>query len=167
MVQRERVARAAVAVACGAGLLHAIASLYWALGGPWLLDTVGEWAVELVEESPLGAGLLLGLIALLKATAAIVPLLVDRGRMPWPRFWRGLCWVGGPLLVVYGGLNVVVSVAVLTGMVEPDGGYDTAAMVGHAFLWDPLFLMWGAALVIWLRLTARSGSRPSAARPTA
>lgn len=163
MVHREKVARTAVAVACGAGLLHAIASLYWALGGPWLLDTVGEWAVDLVEESPLGAGLLLGLIALAKAAAAITPVLVDRGRMPWPRFWRGLCWVGGPVLVVYGALNVVVSVAVLTGLLEPDGGYDTAAMVGHAFLWDPLFLIWGAALVTWLRLTARAGSRSSAA----
>lgn len=153
-MQRESIARAAVGVACGAGLLHALASLYWALGGGWLLDTVGEWAVELVEESPLEAGLLLGLIALVKATAAIVPVLVDRGRVPWPRFWRVLCWVGGPLLVVYGALNVVVSIAVLTGLLEPDGGYDTAAMVGHAFLWDPLFLVWGAALVAWLRRTA-------------
>ena len=152
-MHRESVARAAVGVACGAGLLHAASSLYWALGGSWLLDTVGEWAVELVEESPLEAGLLLGLIALVKATAAIVPVLVDRGRMPWPRFWRGLCWIGGPLLVVYGAVNVVVSVAVLSGLITPDGGYDTAAMVGHAFLWDPLFLVWGAALVTWLRLT--------------
>lgn len=155
MVHRGAYARTAVGVACGAGLLHAIASLYWALGGPWLLATVGEWAVELVQESPLGAGLLLGLIALAKATAAIVPVLVDRGRMPWPRLWRALCWIGGPMLVVYGALNVVVSIAVLTGIVTPDGGHDTAAMVGHAFLWDPLFLVWGAALVVWLRLTAR------------
>ncbi len=154
MGHRDSVARAAVTVACGAGLLHAIASLYWALGGPWLLDTVGQWAVDLVDESPLEAGLLLGLIALLKATAAIVPVLVDRGRMPWARFWRGLCWIGGPMLVVYGLLNVVVSIAVLSGVLDPDGGYDTAAMVGHAFLWDPLFLVWGSALVVWLSLTS-------------
>lgn len=160
MTQRSAGARVAVAVACGAGLLHAVASFYWALGGPFLLDTVGESAVALVEDSPLGAGLLLGLIGLVKAVAAVVPVLVDRGRLPWPRFWRGLCWVGGPLLVVYGGLNVVVSGAVLTGLIEPDGGYDTAAMVGHAFLWDPLFLVWGAALVVWLRLSAqRSAAR--------
>lgn len=154
MVHRESFARTAVVVACGAGLLHAIASLYWALGGPWLLGTVGEWAVELVEKSPLGAGLLLGLVALVKAAAAIVPVLVHRGGMPWPRLSRGLCWIGGPLLVVYGAINVVVSGAVLAGLIEPEGGYDTAAMVGHAFLWDPLFLIWGAALVTWLWLTA-------------
>lgn len=98
---------------------------------------------ELVEESPLEAGLLLGVIALAKTAAAVIPVLVDRGRIPWPRFWRGLCWIGGPVLVLYGGLNVVVSVAVLSGLITPDGGYDMAAMVGHAFLWDPLFLIWG------------------------
>ncbi len=26
---------------------------------------------------------------------------------------------------------------------EPDGGYDRRAMIGHVFLWDPLFLVWG------------------------
>lgn len=159
MRQRESLARAAVLVACGAGVLHALASLYWAVGGSWLLDTVGQWAVDLAKESPLGAGVLLGGIAVVKALAAVVPVLVDRGRMPRPRLWRVLCWVGGPLLVVYGGLNVVVSIAVLTGLVEPDGGYDMAAMVGHAFLWDPLFLIWGAALVIWLFLTNPRRSR--------
>jgi hypothetical protein len=32
-------------------------------------------------------------------------------------------------------------------------------MVGHALLWDPLFLLWGAALVVWLHFSrpARSG----------
>ena len=27
------------------GLVHAAWSFYWAFGGSWLLDTVGQWAV--------------------------------------------------------------------------------------------------------------------------
>ena len=61
------------------------------------------------------------------------------------------------VLVLYGGLNVVVSAAVLAGAITPAGGYDPVAMKGHAFLWDPLFFGWGALLVGWLWW-----SRPSA-----
>lgn len=153
-MDRASVAGAAVLTACGAGSIHAASSVYWALGGTWLLDTVGDWAVDMVEESPLGAGLLLGLVAIVKAAAAVVPVLVERGRMPRPRLWRALCWVGAPLLVLYGGTNVVIGAAVLSGLITPDGGYDTAAMLGHVLLWDPLFLVWGVALSGWLVLTS-------------
>jgi len=42
-----------------------------------------------------------------------------------------------------GGANTIVAALVLTGGIEPDGGYDRRAMIGHVFLWDPLFLVWG------------------------
>lgn len=45
--------------------------------------------------------------------------------------------------MVYGGLNTLVSGAVLAGIIRPEGGYDAIAMVGHAWLWDPLFFVWG------------------------
>ncbi|MCC2307560.1 DUF3995 domain-containing protein [Cellulomonas chengniuliangii] len=151
---RASAANAAVLVACGAGLVHAASSLYWALGGRWLLPTVGDWAVRAVDRSPVRAGLLLGAIAVVKALAALIPVGVARDRLPGTRFWRAACWVGGAFLVVYGGVNVAVSSAVLLGVVTPDGGYDEQAMVGHALLWDPLFVIWGAALIVWLRLSA-------------
>jgi hypothetical protein len=151
---RVRRGRVAVGVACAAGLVHAAWSFYWALGGRWLLPTVGEWAVAAVEEAPLEAGLLLAGIGLVKAVAAVVPVVVAAGRMPWVRFWRTLCWVGGVVLIAYGALNVVVGGAVLLGLIRPHGGYDSAAMLGHVALWDPLFLIWGAALVVWLRRSA-------------
>ena len=144
-------ARIAVWVACVAGLLHAASSLYWAFGGRWLLPTVGQWAVDAAEESRLAAGLLLGGIGVAKALAAVIPVAVAYGRMPWARFWRVVCAIGGVVLIVYGGANVVVSGAVLLGIVRPEGGYDPQAMIGHALLWDPLFLIWGLALVAWLR----------------
>ncbi len=134
-----------------AGLLHAAASAYWALGGRWLLDTIGAWAVDLAASAPVAAGLALGGIALVKALGAVVPLLVESGRWPGPRrFWRALEWTGGVGLLLYGGVNAGVAALVLSGVIRPDGGYDPAAMWGHAALWDPLFALWGLALIVGL-----------------
>lgn len=147
---RKRLALALVWIAGISGVLHAAASLYWAFGGQWLLATVGQWAVELSAQAPLAAGFALGLIALVKMLAALIPIGVAYGRVPWVRLWRAVSWVGGTLLVIYGGVNTVVSSAVLVGWISAEGGYDPVAMKGHAFLWDPLFFIWGAALILSL-----------------
>ncbi len=139
-----------VLVAAAAGTLHALASLYWALGGGWLLASVGQWAVDLSARRPLLSGAVLGAVAVAKLAAAVVPVAVAYGRLPARWFWRGVAWVGGPFHALYGRVNVVVSVSVLAGLVRPAGGYDREAMVGHAFVWDPLFLVWGAALTLSL-----------------
>jgi hypothetical protein len=81
-------------IAGAAGVLHAAASLYWALGGQWLLATVGQWAVNLAARAPLTAGIALGLIALMKLLAATVPIGVAYGKVPWRRFWRAISWGG-------------------------------------------------------------------------
>lgn len=154
--RRPAAARNWLWVACAAGLVHAAFSAYWAVGGDWLLATVGQWAVELRESRPSAAAWGLAAIAVVKGFAALVPLAL--GRLPRPRFWRALCWAGGAGLAGYGLLNAVVSNAVL--LVREPGTYDRAAMVGHAWLWDPLFLVWGGALLVHLWLT-----RPGRAEP--
>ena len=63
------------------------------------------------------------------------------------------------VLIFWGGINTVVGNLVLGGAIEPSGGYDRPGMIGHAWLWDPLFLIWGTALAVGL-----AGSRqPTAA----
>ncbi len=156
------VSRGLAWAAAAAGAVHAGFSLYWALGGRWLLATVGQWAVDLSVERPLAAGITLGLVAAIKFLGAAVPVGVAYGRVPWPRLWRGISWAGGLLLVAYGGVNTLVGLAVLAGAVRPEGGYDLDAMRGHAYLWDPLFLLWGTALVLSLWLS-RQTSRAAAA----
>jgi hypothetical protein len=148
----EPLAKGLAWVALGLGLTHAGFSAYWGFGGHWLLRTVGEWAVTVVDTDRQRAGLILGGVALVKAAAAVIPGLVVYRRMPWPRVWRAVSWVGGIGLLLYGGANVVVSGAVLAGLIQVDGGYDRAAMVGHVALWDPLFALWGLALLgsLWL-----------------
>ncbi len=68
---------------------------------------------------------------------------------------------GWAAAVVYGGTNTVVSAAVLGGLIRPDGGFDPVAMRGHADLWDPLFLLWGSALVLSLWLSRQETVRSS------
>jgi hypothetical protein len=140
-------------VAALAGGVHASFSLYWALGGRWLLATVGQWAVRLSTEQPVHAGLALALVALVKALAAALPLVWAAGRLRPQRAWWWLFAVGAVLLVAYGGLNVAVSWAVLSGVLPTSGGIDRTAQLGHAALWDPLFLVWGGCLAAGLRLS--------------
>ncbi|MEH0109073.1 DUF3995 domain-containing protein [Tersicoccus sp. MR15.9] len=140
-----------------AGLVHAGVSAYWALGGRALLSTVGSWAVQLAADAPVAAGLGLGVVAVVKAAAAVVPAAVAHGRIGGQRGWRAISWAGAAALIVYGGANTAVSNAVLTGLIDPAGGYDRDAMIGHAWLWDPLFLLWGLALAAHL-WTSRRGS---------
>lgn len=137
--------------AAAVGLVHAAFSAYWALGGRWLLDTVGAWATGLAESAPVGAGLVLGVVALLKVAGAVVPVLVERGRLGGRLIWRRLEWAGGVVLMLYGIANTAVAWAVLLGIVSTADGYDARAQLGHAALWDPLFALWGALLLVGLR----------------
>jgi len=150
-----------------AGLVHAGFSLYWALGGRWLLRTVGQWAVDYARDAPVVAGLVLAVVAAVKAAVAILPLVSGRRRLPRPRVWRGLSWLAAVVLVGYGGLNSVVAWLVLSGALRPGGGYDRQAMIGHGYLWDPLFLVWGLLLAGGLLAGAASldAVRRAAAAP--
>jgi hypothetical protein len=111
-----------------------------------------EWAVTLADTDPRRAGLVLGGVALIKAAAAVIPVLVAYRRMPWPQVWRVVSWVGGAGLLLYGGANVVIAGAVLAGLIRVDGGYDRTAMIGYVALWDPLFALLGLVLLgsLWL-----------------
>ncbi|MFD6813611.1 DUF3995 domain-containing protein [Enteractinococcus coprophilus] len=137
------------------GLVHAFWSYYWAFGGTWMLDTVGQWAVVSQLQQPLQAFLVLLGIGLLKTSAAVIPVAVEYGRLGGRRFWRLVSWVGGIELVLYGGIYAATAWLVLIGVVAPGAAYDGPVMLGHALLWDPLFFFWGLSLVMSLILTRR------------
>ncbi len=138
-----------------AGLAHAVPSLYWALGGTALVSTLGQWAGDWQRESPAEVAVLLSLIFLAKLAGAGLPLINERGLLPFPRLWRGLFWCAAALLVTYGAVNVFAALASMSGIIGTAETMDTAALVGHAFLWDPLFLLWGVLLA-----AALAASRP-------
>ncbi|MDF8265207.1 DUF3995 domain-containing protein [Luteipulveratus flavus] len=149
-----RSAPPALSAAAVAGVLHGAISLYWASGGDWLIETLGQRLLDAFADSrwvlfPVGVA---------KIAGAVVPLLLARRGLLNRVLWRVLCWIGALGLIVWGGLNTVVGNLVLADIIRPDGGYDHAGMVGHAWLWDPLFLLWGLCLAVGLRRS--SGHQP-------
>lgn len=59
---------------------------------------------------------------------------------------------GRVLLIAYGGLNTIgawIGIAIDHTV--------TAPRLGHAALWDPLFLLWGALLLLGTRANHRPG----------
>ncbi|HEY4536664.1 MAG TPA: DUF3995 domain-containing protein [Enteractinococcus sp.] len=153
-----RVARRSVWTALILGLVHAFWSFYWAFGGTWMLDTVGQWAVVSQLEQPVETFLVLLGIGFVKAAAAIIPVLVEYGKLGGRRFWRFISWVGGVGLVLYGGVYAGAAFLILSGVVGPSAAYDKPVLLGHALLWDPLFFFWGLTLVVSLLLTRRRSS---------
>lgn len=147
-----------LALAAVLGVVHAGFSLYWAAGGPWLLETLGERIVTTFA----GLRWLLYPVGLVKLVAAVAPLWLHRRGWPGRRFWRPVSWLGAVILVGWGGANTVVGNLVLGGVITSPDGFDRAGMVGHAYLWDPLFLAWGLALAAGL-----VASRPRSGRHTA
>jgi hypothetical protein len=143
-------------VAAGIGTAHATASVYWALGGDALADTVGAWAVAWRTGSPLAAGLVLAGIGAVKLAAAWVPWGAARSGDPRGAL-RLVCWAGVAVLAAYGLANTTAANIALTGVLGPVA--DLAATRGHAWLWDPLFLAWGLALGVGLWRT-RPGLAP-------
>lgn len=132
------------------GVLHAGFSFYWAVGGTGLLDTVGAWVVELRDREPLAATVGLSVVGAVKLAAAAVPVAMAYDRIPWIGLWRSLSWAGSTVLVVYGLANTVAADLVLVHVIVPGGGLDLRGLAGHAWLWDPLFLLWGIALFGYL-----------------
>ena len=141
------------------GLVHAAWSFYWAFGGSWLLDTVGQWAVVSQLHQPVQTFFVLSGIGLVKTAAAVIPVLVECGKLGGRRFWRLISWVGGVGLVIYGGVYAITALTMLVGWVAPTAAYDRSVILAHALLWDPLFFFWGLCLVISLILTRHSEPR--------
>lgn len=141
------------------GAIHAGFSIYWSIGGTWLLSSLGSNMVTRFQ----GWEWILAPIGLAKLIAALAPIALARQGWPVRMFTRSVCWLGTLALIAWGGLNTVVGNLVLAGVI-PQSGYDRAGMIGHAYLWDPLFLAWGGSVAIGLFASrdrdARRASKP-------
>ena len=133
------------------GGIHAGFSLYWSAGGTWLIWSLGGSLVEAFQ----GREWVLAPVGMVKLVAAAAPLGLAARGCPRRRLTRSACWLGAALLIAWGGTNTVVGSLVLGGILQPGSGYDRPGMIGHAWLWDPLFLAWGAALAFGLWASRR------------
>jgi Protein of unknown function (DUF3995) len=137
--------------ACSAGLAYAAVSVYWALGGTWLLDTVGG---TLEQQGRTGnPGIILAVCAatVLKVIGAIMPLAAV-GVTPGQATIAGrrqvrvrvLAWLEAAILTIYGLVLTAAGLLVQSGAIAPAASADRRALAWHAYLWDPWFLLWGA-----------------------
>jgi len=125
-------------------------SLYWTLGGALLLDELGGSFEELARERSLGAVALGTTVVLLKVTAGILALALAA---PWGarlgrRLLLGTNGAASAVLVLYGGANVLVGAAVLSGVLTPSAPVDEYGLRWHVFFFDLWFLVWGVVLAL-------------------
>lgn len=130
------------------GLLHAAFSVYWALGGTWLLDTIGGSleaggrAGDPLVRALVWAAVVMKLIAVIAGLIAVSPDL--RGRSRW--LTRFVAWSAAVILTLYGGILTGVGLLVQTGIIPAAPDANHRALAWHTFLWDPWFLLWGLGL---------------------
>ena len=151
--------------ACGAGLAYAAVSVYWALGGTWLLDTVGGTLEQQGRAGNPGIILAVCAAAGLKVIGAIVPLAAvgvasvqatiagrRRARV------RVLAWLEAAILTIYGLVLTVAGLLVQSGAIAPAASADRRALAWHTYLWDPWFLLWGALVAAALARSRQLGA---------
>jgi Protein of unknown function (DUF3995) len=150
------------------GLAYAGISIYWGLGGTWLLDTVGG---PLAAGGRAGsAGVMTGVwgAAGLKVIAAVLPVLAAgraaaSGPVPGQRPLRLLARAEAVILALYGLVLTAVGLLVQSGLIRAGADADHRALAWHAYLWDPWFLVWGLLVTAALL----RGRRPHGAFPAA
>jgi hypothetical protein len=130
------------------GLLYTLVSLYWAVGGTALLDTLGGKLEEMARARESGLIAIVWATVVLKLIASVLGLaLVQEWGRRVPRWMlRTAAWGATIILVLYGGYLVVGQVAVETGLLDAPASTDWKAFRWHLYLWDPWFLIWGVLL---------------------
>jgi hypothetical protein len=154
----ERWGFAAAWAACAVGLLYAAISVYWGLGGTWLLDTVGGSLAKLGRAYSAGVIAAVWGAATLKLIAAVLPLLAVHHRSSSQRdhwLWV-LAWIAAGVLIVYGLVLTAAGLLVQTDVIHASSTADHRALAWHAYLWDPWFLLWGLLIAAALLLSDRA-----------
>jgi hypothetical protein len=115
------------------GLPYAAISVYWAVGGRWLLDTVGISLSRPGQAGHLAALLAVWGAAAVKAVAALLPLLAVG---VWPRtangglrrLARALAWIEAAILTGYGLILTASELLVQAGVIKAAANADRLAL---------------------------------------
>jgi uncharacterized membrane protein len=156
---------AGAVLAAGLAAVLAVASAavtgYWTAGGTALLDTVGGSVEALARQRSAAALAVAGATVAAKLAAAVlaVALLWNPSRLVRPA-----ALLAGALLTLWGGANVLLGGAVLTGVLDLGPVADPRSLRWHVLLWDAWFLVWGLALLTAVLLTRPRALSRAAAR---
>jgi hypothetical protein len=151
--------------ACVVGVLYAAVSVYWGLGGTWLVDTVGGSLAKAGRAHSAGVILAVWAAAVLKLIAAVLPVLALGAIVGFARRHQAwiLAWIAAAILILYGLVLTVVGLLVQTGVIHSSRHADHKALAWHAYLWDPWFLVWGLLIAAAL-VRGRRGETPAFSR---
>jgi hypothetical protein len=127
------------------GSLHSLATFYWAFDGELGLETVGYWTIEFKQNYGVEFLIILFFVGLLKLTATWTPIIL---LFKENILINIMSYIGGSFLIVYGGLNSISGWLKILGIIPFD---FKLSIIGQAFIWDPLFLLWGLGLLIFLK----------------
>ncbi len=86
------------------GAIHAGFSIYWSIGGTWLLSSLGSNLLTRFQ----GWEWILAPIGLAKLIGALAPIALARKGWPVRLLTRSACWLGTLALIAWGGVNTVV-----------------------------------------------------------
>jgi hypothetical protein len=158
--QAERQGLAASWAAAAVGLAYVAISVYWGVGGTWLLATVGGSLAK--GNASAGIELAVWAAVVLKAIAAVLPLIAlgalspEFAARPRRQQWlRRLTWIEAVILTAYGLVLTATGLLVQSGVVVPPASADHRALRWHAYLWDPWFGVWGLLVIVALVQTRR------------
>jgi hypothetical protein len=148
----------AYAAAAVAGF-SALVSVYWTLGGTFGIRSVGGQIADLALSASAGGTALALLASLLKVLGVGFALVLagKLGRRLPHRWVRVAGWGAAAVLTGYGAANMIGAALVLTGVVRAPGA-DRYALAWHLWLWDLIFLLWGAFLAMAVRRYSRDVS---------
>ncbi|WP_241957175.1 DUF3995 domain-containing protein [Mammaliicoccus fleurettii] len=133
-----------------AGIVHSLFSLYWGFGGEAGLTTVGTWVFTLSANYGIWINIALLIVAVVKFLATIMPLTLTN------HFDKRIYYVslvGSVVLILYGGLNTLIGWLKMFKIIEIHNYYTA---FGQAFVWDPLFLLWGIGLFVYVKMLKKS-----------
>lgn len=130
------------------GMLYALWSAYWAMGGSAGLDELGGKLAELARQRDPTLIAVVWVTVVLKAGVATFGLALVQpwGRRLPSRLLLTASWGATAVLVSYGALLVCVQLVILLSGGQPDAPIDRKPFYWHLFLWDPWFLLWGLLL---------------------
>ena len=86
------------------GAIHAGFSIYWSIGGTWLLSSLGSNLLARFQ----GWEWILAPIGLAKLIGALAPIALARKGWPVRLLTRSACWLGTLALIAWGGVSTVV-----------------------------------------------------------
>ncbi|MCD8794868.1 DUF3995 domain-containing protein [Staphylococcus gallinarum] len=132
-----------------AGSIHSLFTFYWTFGGNLGLITVGDWTIQFKQNYGTKFLIILLFVGIFKLTATWIPYILN---FKENKLIIIISYIGGIILFIYGGLNMISGWLKLLGVIDVD---FKLSIIGQAFIWDPLFLLWGLGILIFLNATRK------------